>query len=293
MSNEIGEGDLVLEVGSGDDPCPRADVLVDKYLDESSEMEANRSLLVDRPLVIAEGEHLPFRDKSFDFVIASHVLEHTDNPRRFLKELVRVSRRGYIETPLALRERVFDWSFHKWYVYFQRGRIIMIKKTRKSKKFYLGMSASLRSELYHLEGSKLLNMCFWWNDNVDFAVVKSEPEQFLIGLDRQLMRLYRARKTNRRYWIWKLKPLLLAIPTFPRLAIFARNLIHFAKKRLERKMVQSGTANRKNAIDLHSLVVCPVCKSDLAFEKSSLQCPGCGGKFRVFQGKIPILTTGD
>ena len=95
MSNEIGEGDLVLEVGSGDDPCPRADVLVDKYLDESSEREANRSLLVDRPLVIAEGEHLPFRDKSFDFVIASHVLEHTDNPRRFLKELVRVSKRGF------------------------------------------------------------------------------------------------------------------------------------------------------------------------------------------------------
>jgi SAM-dependent methyltransferase len=49
---------------------------------------------------------LPFDDKSFDFVFASHVLEHVADERGFLAELARVTRRWiYLEVPCELHLR--------------------------------------------------------------------------------------------------------------------------------------------------------------------------------------------
>jgi len=34
----------------------------------------------------------------------------------FFKEIARVGKRGYIETPNEIREILFGWPFHKWIV---------------------------------------------------------------------------------------------------------------------------------------------------------------------------------
>ncbi len=44
------------------------------------------------PFVNADAVHLPFKDKSFDMVMAIEVLEHLHDYRRALKEMKRVSR---------------------------------------------------------------------------------------------------------------------------------------------------------------------------------------------------------
>lgn len=57
------------------------------------------------------GTTIPFPDASFDFVFASHVLEHVPDERNFVKEIARVSRRFvYFEVPCELhfRTRVSD-----------------------------------------------------------------------------------------------------------------------------------------------------------------------------------------
>lgn len=49
-----------------------------------------------------DGAAFPFQDKSFDVAHANAVIEHVgpiDAQRRFLKEMVRVSRRGMLTTP--------------------------------------------------------------------------------------------------------------------------------------------------------------------------------------------------
>lgn len=72
---------LVLEVGAGGNPYPRANVLLDAM---ESTIERNEyNLIKDRPLVLGLCEELPFKDKAFDFIIASHVLEHTSDPESF------------------------------------------------------------------------------------------------------------------------------------------------------------------------------------------------------------------
>lgn len=50
--------------------------------------------------VVANGDELPFEDKSFDFVISSHVIEHFFDPIKAIKEWVRVARKYvYIVCP--------------------------------------------------------------------------------------------------------------------------------------------------------------------------------------------------
>lgn len=46
----------------------------------------------------------PFEDHFFDFVYARHVLEDVQNPRAVFRELVRVGKTGYIETPSVMAE---------------------------------------------------------------------------------------------------------------------------------------------------------------------------------------------
>jgi SAM-dependent methyltransferase len=106
---------LVLEIGSGDNPNPRSNVLVDRFLG-SDNRERGGDLVVDRPFVVADAHHLPFKDAAFAYSICSHILEHMDDPQQFARELERVSVAGYIQSPSEVAERLFHWSFHRWYV---------------------------------------------------------------------------------------------------------------------------------------------------------------------------------
>jgi hypothetical protein len=112
--NPPAEG-LVLEIGSGDNPNPRSNVLVDRFLGTDNR-ERGGDLVVDRPLVVADAHHLPFREGAFAYTICSHILEHMDDPAQFASELQRVSTAGYIQSPSEIAERLFHWSFHRWYV---------------------------------------------------------------------------------------------------------------------------------------------------------------------------------
>lgn len=44
--------------------------------------------------VVAEGDNLPFKDESYDFVISSHVIEHFFDPVKAIKEWFRVIKKG-------------------------------------------------------------------------------------------------------------------------------------------------------------------------------------------------------
>jgi len=57
--------------------------------------------------VVSEGDKLPFQDKSFDFVISSHVIEHFYDPIKALLEWQRVARK-YIFIICPHKERTFD-----------------------------------------------------------------------------------------------------------------------------------------------------------------------------------------
>jgi SAM-dependent methyltransferase len=119
----------VLEVGSGDSPSPRADVLLDLTL--SNRERVGGRTVIDRPFAIGQVERLPFRDRAFDYAIAFHVLEHSPDPDRFLSELQRVAGAGYIETPSFWAECVQPMRMHRLQVGVELdhdGPFLLIRK---------------------------------------------------------------------------------------------------------------------------------------------------------------------
>jgi hypothetical protein len=113
---------LVLEVGSGQAPHPRSDVVVDKYPDDDFERGAPLSFA--KPLVVADGHHLPFADDSFAYEIAAHVLEHATDPLQFAGELSRVAAAGFVQVPTREGELVYGWPFHPWLIDLEGGVLV-------------------------------------------------------------------------------------------------------------------------------------------------------------------------
>jgi hypothetical protein len=54
-------------------------------------------------------------------VIASHIAEHLADPAAFAREISRVSRAGYVETPSPLADVLLHEDYHVWRVSKRRG----------------------------------------------------------------------------------------------------------------------------------------------------------------------------
>src|SRR5258706_7290970 len=125
----IGKDALVVDFGSGDKPFWRADVFVDK-LSLGNLQRASHSKTVHNlgTFVDADVLHLPFRDKVFDFSFSSHLLEHVENPKQTLKEMMRVSKAGYFEVPNGILETIRPFHSHLWFIYETTNGIVFFRK---------------------------------------------------------------------------------------------------------------------------------------------------------------------
>ena len=102
----------ILDVGCGYDANKYATTVSD-ILDLSNHYK-------DKTFVKITEKKLPFNDKEFDFVIASHVAEHVEDVSFFLSELARIGKKGYIEVPTRLEDNlVFEnKKAHIWHLVF-------------------------------------------------------------------------------------------------------------------------------------------------------------------------------
>ena len=262
----VGKNDLVLEVGSGGNPYWRANVLCDAYL-ETSERHFE-PLIQDRPMVLAFTEDLPFKDDSFDFVIASHVLEHSTDPERFLSEIQRVGRAGYIEVPDAFFERLANYSFHRLEITDRDNALIIRKK-----------SAYIQdADLYELCGRKTGRFIYNW--------VNRNPFEFHV-------RFYWSRATGGiKYkivnpdYVFDWTPLGKEKNT-PRPSLMARFktiCLHMFRSLLSQK-------GRNRRIRVEDFLWCPQCRcSRLETTAVEITCADCRAEFPVHQGGVADFT---
>lgn len=260
---------LVLEVGAGGNPYPRSNVLLDGFEDS---LERNEKVLVnDRPFVLGICEKLPFQDKVFDFVIASHVLEHTDDPDSFLLELQRVSKAGYIETPDAFFERINPFTYHRLEVASSDNKLVIGKKK----------AWNVDPELVSLYEDKLKSdkafqrfirifpdafyTRFYWSDTIEYEVSNPEVDA---GWDYPQELLGRAYKPSR------LKETI-------------RNLY----LSLFRKIFSQRSRN--SSIDITKFLRCVNCAhTEFESKSDSIICKKCNYTYSVLNG-VPNMILGN
>jgi len=170
--------DKVLDIGSGNIPFRLATHLVDITIDDDDYGRGGVPFkhIEGKPVFECNIENLPFKDKEFDFVYCSHVLEHVVNPERACNELMRVAKHGYIETPTPSKDLWLnnaEVSHHRWAVENINGKLVF---TEYSKEEIDGLQHNILrrittdpqtprekalSALMHLKANVLNTMLLW------------------------------------------------------------------------------------------------------------------------------------
>ncbi len=275
--SRLGRNDIVMDIGSGDRPHPRANILLERFVEDCSQ-RAGPVVTEGRPLVVGDITALPFLNRSIDYIICSHVLEHMETSSQLdmaLSELMRVGRRGYIETPSSTFEKLLGAPYHHWYVARQGGRVIFTRK-RKYGEYEDLMKVFLP---LHRESKTFFQLLF---ENFD---------DFFVSLE----------------WEDKINYLIEDLPAKEEMDFgkdYPADLVsgvHKLGEKLERehqvRMLLKRTIHkvvtRKAKPDLFRILACPLCKNRVIISESrdKLACLTCSRNYQVRDG-IPIMLPG-
>ena len=177
----------ILDIGCGYRANKNASVIAD--------IQDFSDFYKEKKFVKIEGKNLPFEDKEFDFVIASHVIEHIDNFEFFIKELERISSKGYIELPSRLGDNlVFEnKNDHIWWFCFDdvTNQLIASKKNQLIDPFVTVSTAKLFEEIFR--ESLVIELA--WDEKIDYKIdSKIRQENFKKISFFKLFRKYLSKK---------------------------------------------------------------------------------------------------
>tara|TARA_B100000787_G_scaffold165095_1_gene148582 strand:+ start:141 stop:752 length:612 start_codon:yes stop_codon:yes gene_type:complete len=158
-------GWYILDIGCGYNANKFANVICD--VQDLSNHYPNKKFIK------LTGIKLPFKDNEFDFVIASHVMEHVEDVEFFIKELERVSKKGYIELPTMLEDNlVFEnRKDHLWHMDFDdvENMLLISKKIQYFEPILTVSSAKKLNEIFR----KSLVLELLWENSIDYKINKS------------------------------------------------------------------------------------------------------------------------
>jgi SAM-dependent methyltransferase len=278
---------LVLEIGSGANPQKRSDILIDRFYIDSIGHRHGQEIYKDkRPLIVADGERLPFIDKAFDYVYCVHVVEHTDNPAAFLDEMSRVSKAGYLECPNPALEKILDAYQHLWYITNDNGKLLIHPKTKDN-----CITGTYDKLYFHTLFSHYLARHYWdmftvmlnWTDHIEYkmcpdvdsvilplaenSIEERMQEQKIKVLTRAL---FDAVKEKVALKIAENKPLLKSLRDFRR-----RSRYTLSKARV-------------TLANIEPLLCCPHDKGKLTKSETAYHCKDCGREYLIQDG-VPIF----
>ena len=170
----------ILDIGCGYTAHNNATVICD--------VQDLSSFYKDKKFIQLNDNNLPFLDKEFDFVIASHVIEHVKDVNFFVKELERVASKGYIELPTILEDNlVFEnKNDHLWHMEFNddENKLIISKKIQFLEPILTVSSA--KNFLKFFRQSLVLELI--WENSIEFKIIKKD---FEIGQKLSRLSLFR------------------------------------------------------------------------------------------------------
>ncbi len=271
MMVNIKSDDLVLEVGSGDFPSVFSDCLVDKH--PSDNFQRNKDIHIDkRPFIVADAQKLPFKDKAFDYYIASNILPYVDDPEVFFCEMMRVSPRGVIIAISEIFERIRDIAPHKWYVNIAKGELILKKKESPDRQFGKLFHILCEEDKYFRKFINkhwfLFNLTYPWETSINYKIIKPYEK----AIDLEDAEVVRGLLNDKRRKI--IQAINLMVPSQ------FKNWILSNRIKLKRKKTRK--------IDLNAILACPACKGDLNIYTKMIVCRNCKREYPI-KNNIPYL----
>jgi len=189
----IKAADKVLDIGSGNIPFPYATHLADLTITDNNYGRAGVPFrhIEGKPVFECDIENMTFKDKEFDFVYCSHVLEHVTTPSKACDELMRVGKRGYIETPTGAKDlwlNTAEISNHKWAVEIENGILVFNEYKAKDIK---GLGCNILMEMHCAPQTirekafsaliylkpKLFNTMLLWKDSFEYRIRRVTKQQ--------------------------------------------------------------------------------------------------------------------
>ena len=160
----------ILDIGCGFNANKFATVICDVQDLSKHYQNKNFVRLLDKKL--------PFADKEFDFVIASHVMEHVEDLELFISELERISTKGYIELPTKLEDNlVFEnKNDHIWQMDFDdvENKLLINKRIQ----IFEPILTVFSSKNLHKFFSKSLILELMWENNIEYEFIDIDPNRY-------------------------------------------------------------------------------------------------------------------
>ena len=245
---------MIIDIGSGNRPHCKADILLELYSSED-EQRWNKKLTADRITILYKGNTFPLKDKSFDFSICKHVLEHVKDPRVFLSEVERISRRGYIETPNEIAEVTFTpYDKHLWIIGDENGLLTIRKKYKQNNSklgklfdYIIGREEGFEDYFYKSR-RKLFLVEYFWKDRIRYKFLPSQVSLKINLYDNDLLKI-----------------------------ITVRNAVPYSIKQLDSLKRQKSLKYLNSKIE--KILRCPKCEYSVVKTDCGYLCKNCGRSF--------------
>jgi len=160
----------ILDIGCGYTAHEKATVICD--------IQDLSNFYKSKKFVRLQNKTLPFKDKEFDFVIASHVIEHVEDVEYFIRELQRVSTKGYIELPTVLEDNLIfeNKNDHLWHMEFDDiNNLLLISSRRQYLEPVLTVSVAKKFSKYFRQ-SLILEL--FWENSIEYKFTKDSNIKF-------------------------------------------------------------------------------------------------------------------
>ena len=160
----------ILDIGCGHNASKFAKVICD--------VQDLSNYYDDKKFIRLTEKKLPFKDKQFDFVVASHVMEHVEDVDFFIKELERVSKKGYIELPTMLEDNlVFEnKKDHLWHMDFDdiENKLLISKKVQYFEPILTVSSIKKLNQIFR----KSFVLELFWEKTIEYKINKETEVNF-------------------------------------------------------------------------------------------------------------------
>jgi len=233
---KIKDTDLVLDIGGGTKPLARANYVIDF---KSYQERAKQGLIGDGPEKfnseswishdICSKQPFPFNNKQFDFVFCSHTLEDIKDPIWVCQEIMRIGKRGYIETPSRWIEskvgvggkykypkKLAGFFNHLWFVEIKNDALTFTTKTP-----FIHIIKT-----FQIKNIKTPILEFYWEDN--FTV----KENLILSLESAVNDIYEFKlleiknEFQKKILTWK-KKRILSLPLNLKIKYKLKNIFSF------------------------------------------------------------------